>query len=368
MEKNLPIFSRDGYFRCHVYDNERKRHQRALHIRDDGTQAAYRAAVAAYWAEQARATSGAYSRPDRQRKPLVKALDALREAQELAGLSEHYLDTTIYRGRWLMAHFGTNYDLHDLTAEAMVKYATEARKVRAAATVRLELHVLRQAAAAVGCTPPKRPKVGGQSKRQQPLTREQLQAFYLAVPKKHKLLALALITLGCRRSEVAKIDNEIDWDAQTMWMLGTKTKGSRRQLPIPDELFALMKEMRARGEWRGFPKCSRSTVDRVVRYSCKRAFGEERSVNDIRGTWSTLAGLDGVPAEVRAAFQGNSPEMQHLTYSQPALLPGEMRKAVMRGVPRINSTSAETSSADDLAEVVPIGAAKTLEKTSAEGG
>ena len=367
MDKTLPIFSRGGYFRCHVYDNERKRHQRALHIRDDGTQAAYRAAVAAYWAEQARATSGAYSRPARQRKPLIEALDALREAQELAGLSDHYLETTLYRGRWLMKHFGKQYDMHELTAESMVTYAIEARKVRAAATVRLELHVLRQAAKAVGCAPPSRPKIGGKSKRQQPLTREQLQAFYLAVPKKHKLLAMALITLGCRRSEVAKI-GDINWDEQTMWMLGTKTEGSRRQLPIPDELFAMMCELRERGEWRGFPQCSRSTVDRVVRFSCERAFGEQRSVNDIRGTWSTLAGMDGVPAEVRAAFQGNSPEMQHSTYSQPATLPDELRKAVMRGVPRISSASAATSSADDLAEVVPIGTAKTLEKTSAEGG
>lgn len=343
MDKKLPIFKRGGYWYCYVRTPDGKRHQRALHLRDDGSRESERAAVAAYWQEQARATSGAYDRPARERKPLKQALDALREAQELACLSDDYIEACTYRGRCLMQHFGTTYDLQELGAEAMVAYATQARAVRSPETVRLELFVLRKAAAAVGCTPPPRPKVGGSAKRQEPLTREQLRSMYLCVPPQHKLLILTFICLGCRASEVRKIDNDsIDWQEQTLWMLGTKTRGSRRQLPIPDELFTLMCELRARGEWKGFPKTSRSTIDKVVRTACNRAFGEARSTNDIRGTWSTLAALEGVDVELRAAFQGNSPAMQHRTYAQPGLMPDEMRKAVMRGVPRIKPPTAAT--------------------------
>jgi integrase len=247
-----------------------------------------------------------------------------------------------------MRHFGVDYDLQLLTSEAMVEYATKAREKRAPVTVILELKVLLQASKAVDLNPPKRPKIrGGAAKRQQPLTREQLQAFYLALHPRQKLLGLALITLGCRASEVAKIDDaSIDWAQQTFLMLGTKTKGSKRLLPIPDELFAMMLELRARGEWVGFPKQTSRAVDQIVRKACLRAFGETRSVNDIRGAWSTHAALEGVPVDVRAAFQGNSPEMQHRTYSQPALMPDAMRKAVARGVPRIAPPRAATKVRD----------------------
>lgn len=350
-DKKLPIFLRGVYWYCYVRTPAGKRLQRALHLRDDGSPASYRAAVAAYWQEQARATSGADDRPAREAKPLHKALVALRAAQELAGLSPHSLDNTLYCGRNLMLHFGLDFDLHELTKEAMVEYATKALASREPTTVILELTVLRQASQEVGLIPPKRPKIKGGAKRQRPLTREQLQQFYLVLHPRQKLLGLSLITLGCRSSEVAKIDDDsIDWERQTMWMMGTKTKGSRRQLPIPDELFALMLEMRARGEWVGFPKQSRNAVDQIVRKACIRAFGEARSVNDIRGAWSTHAALEGVNDDIRAAFQGNSPEMQHRTYSQPTLMPDQLREAVARGVPRVGAgASASASSAANAA-------------------
>lgn len=364
MEKKLPIFKRGDYWYCYVRTPDGRRSQRALHLRDDGSPASYRAAVAAYWQEQARATSGQGDRAARERKPLKQALDALRAEQELAGLSEHSLDNTIYRGRVLMKHYSVNYDMQDITVESMVEYATKALETRAPVTVKLELLVLRMAAAAVGCKPPKAPKIrGSKSKRQQPLTREQLQAFYLALQPRQKLLGLSLITLGCRASEVAKIDDaSIDWQEQTMWLRGTKTKGSLRQLPIPDELFAHMLELRARGAWCGFPKQSRQAVDQVVRAACMRAFGAARSVNDIRGAWSTLAALEGVPADVRAAWQGNSPEQQHSTYAQPALMPAEMRKAVMPGIPRITHASVSSDAADNPSTARRGSALKTFNK------
>lgn len=346
-EKKLPIFCRGDYWYCYVRTPDGKRHQRALHIRNDGSAASERAAIAAYWQEQARATAGTDDRA-RAAKPLSKALAALTAEQELAGLTDHSHDVVFYRGRWLVKHFGPTYDLTQLSTESMVEYATEACKTREPSTVRMELDVLVRCAKAVGLTPPKRPRIKGTAKRQRPLTREQLRLFFLALHPRQRLLGLTLVTLGPRASEPSKIpDDGIDWDRQTLWVNGTKTNGSRRQLPIPDELFAFMNDLRQRGQWNGFPKQSRNAVYAIVRAACLRAFGEPRSVNDIRGTWATLASLDGVPADIRAAFQGNSPEMQARTYAQPALMPDELRKSVERGIPRIRGASACIKSASE---------------------
>lgn len=358
-DNKLPIFTRRtkrgrDYFYCHVRTARGAREQRALHIRDDGSDAAWKAACAAYWKEQARAAAGEGDRGDRTRKPLGEALDALRAEQELAGVTEGALDNTVNRGKRLMQHFTTTYDLHELSTQAMVEYAVKARETRAPTTVRGELDILMAAARAVGVKPPKRPRLKGGAKPQEPLTPAQVRLFFAALPYTQRLLGLALVTLGPRASEIAKID-DVDWDARTLWIYGTKTEGSRRQLPIPDELFAHMLELRRWGHWQGFPRITRQAIDKTVRKACKRAGIGPRSVNDLRGTWATLAALEGVSADVRAAWQGNSAEMQARTYSQPARMPEEMRRVAAHGVPRIRSSipciagsSEGTPSAADL--------------------
>ena len=333
----LPIYARKGYWVCYVRTPAGERRERALHIRVDGSPpsaACERAAVAAYWAEQSRATAGEVA-PRRTRKGLGDALDALRAEQELAGLTEHSTRNTVDRGAWLLDHFGDAFDLTTLTTEAMVTYATEALKARAAITVRMELEVLAQAMRAVGLTPPRKPKLRATPKPQEPLTLEQCKAFLLALHPRQKLLGLVLLSLGCRASEVAKLqDDTIDWEARTVWLYGTKTKRSRRQLPIPDELFAVMQELKQAGKWKGFPKQSRQAIDQVVRAACKQAGIGPRSVNDLRGTWATLAALKGIGADVRGAFQGNSADTQVRYYTQPSLMVEELREAV-RAAPRI---------------------------------
>jgi integrase len=247
------------------------------------------------------------------------------------------LDNTVNRGKRLMQHFEVDYDLCELSTEAMVGYAVKARETRAPTTVRGELDILLAAARAVGLLPPKRPKVKGGAKPQEPLTPEQVRLFFVALPYDQRLLGLALITLGPRASEIAKID-DVDWEARTLWVYGTKTVGSRRQLPIPDELFAHMLELRRWGHWKGFPTITRQAIDKTVRKACVRAGIGPRSVNDLRGTWATLAALEGVSPDVRAAWQGNSPQMQAKTYAQPGRMPEEMRRAAERGVPRVRKS------------------------------
>jgi integrase len=341
-DTKLPIFTRQTkrgrYWYCHVRTADGRRLQRALHIRDDGSEASRRAAVAAYWQEQARATAGKYDRGvgASTARPLGEALAALLAQQELAGVVDGTQKNTTQRGKHLLDHFGARFDLTHLTTQAMVSYASKALEHRAPTTVREEITTLTSAARAVGLIPQKRPRMKARAKPQRPLTREQVRLFFLALKPKQKLLGLTLITLGLRTGEVKRI-GDVDWSAGTLWIHGTKTVGSRRQLPIPQELFAHMLELRAAGKWQGFPKVTDNAIDKAVRAACLRAFGEPRSVNDIRGTWSTLAALEGVPPDIRAAWQGNSVRQQEQTYAQPALMPEEMRRAAERGVPRVRS-------------------------------
>ena len=334
-DTKLPIFLRGDYWYCYVRTASGKRLQRALHIRNDGSRESYRAAVAAYWQEQARATAGALDQPVQPRVTLGEALSKLAALQALAGLSE-FRHKTVYRAsKHLLEHFKPEFDLLTLTKTVdYVEYATKARALREAVTVRQELGVLAQAMRAIGLNAPKLPKLGGlKYKPQEPLTTDELRRFYLAVKPKYKLTVLTVACLGLRTSEYRKIA-QIDWDTRMVQIAGTKTKRSKRWIPVPDELWEVMDGMRARGEWRGFPRVSDKMIDVTVRNACIRAGIGPRSVNDLRGTYSTALALQGVSAADRAALQGNSELMQVQSYSQPHLRPEELRPSVDK-LPRI---------------------------------
>lgn len=335
MDKKLPIFTRGAYWYCYVRTAAGERKQRALHIRNDGSRESERAAIAAYWQEQARATAGALDKPERARVTLGEALRALAAEQALAGVTDDR-HRTVYRvSKHLLEHFKADFDLLSITCTAgYVEYATKARERREAITVRQELSILTMAMRAVGINPPKLPKLGGlKAKAQQPLTPDELRRFFLAVKPKYKLMVLTMVSLGLRTSEYRKIA-EVDWATQMVLVAGTKTKRSHRSVPVPDELWELMEAMRARGEWHGFPRVSDRMIDNVVRNGCVRAGIGPRSVNDLRGTYSTALALAGVSAAERAALQGNSELMQVATYSQPHLRPEELRGSVAK-LPRI---------------------------------
>lgn len=324
--RGLPIHERKGYWICYVRTADGRRLQRALHIRADGSDASERAAVAAYWQEQSRATAGAHAQ--KPRKPLGEALKTLTRMKELEQLSAHALDVVLYRGARLVEHFGPTYDLTQLDSpQPLVEYAAEGCKTRSGKTVRMELGILAQAMVAVGLPVPRIPRLDTAPKPQQPLTEEEQRRVILAATPKHRLTVLTYITLGPRLSEVNAIE-AIDWNAATLHIAGTKTVKSKRTVPIPPELFALMSDMRARGEWRGFPQLSRRRLDTIIRTTCVRAGIGPRSANDLRGTASQRMRLAGVDAEVRAAIQGNSALMQQQTYTQTHLLLDVMREAV----------------------------------------
>lgn len=240
-----------------------------------------------------------------------------------------------------MDYFGADFDLSRLTTtEPLVQYALDARRDKPAAdgvkarkgrsgtTVAHEIALLRAAMRAVGLPQPAAPKLKAKPKPQEPLTEEEQKRVLMAATPRHKLTALLLLTLGPRRKEVASLCTDVDWNAQTMRIAGTKTDESDRVVPIPDELFDHMLQLRAAGKWEGFPRVSPSLIGKMVRQLCKRAGIPRRSPNDFRGTASQRMRQGGVDAEVRAAIQGNSARMQEATYTQTSKLVDVMREAV----------------------------------------
>lgn len=336
----VPIFSRKtkggAYWYCYVRTAAGKRLQRALHIRDDGSKESERAAIAAYWQEQARATSGALDQPKRTRVTLGSALIALAQQQSLAELTEHRHKTVQRATKHLLDFFGAGCDLEEeiKTTQALVPYALKAREKREAVTVRQELQVLTQAMRESGLNPPRIPRMGSlRAKPQEPLSQDDLRRFLLALRPKYKFMGLAIVSLGIRTSEYNKID-EVDWTKRMVHVAGTKTEDSARWVPIPDELWEAMVSLRDRGEWKGFGGISDRLIDHHIRQACKRAGIGPRSVNDLRGTYATALALAGVSAAERAALQGNSELMQVATYSQPHLRPEQLRSATAK-LPRI---------------------------------
>lgn len=358
----LPIHVRDGRFICYVRTNTGERKQRALHIRADGTTASERAAVAAYWQEQARATAGQDVRARTPAKTLQKALEALTKAQVVANLGPDAHSKTYHMGRNLVRHYGPDFDLTTLTTQAqLVEYAAEALKTRSGSSTKQEIGVLGQAMGAVGLVRPKMPKLDTTPKPQQPLTEDEQRRVLLACTPEHKLTILLFLTLGPRRSEIGKV-GAIDWTARTMWIHGTKTKRSNREVPIPEELWEEMEAQRRAGTWKGFAKLSNSRVYKIVRAACKRAGLDGRHPNDLRGTASQRMRAAGVDAEVRAAIQGNSAAMQEQTYTQTHKMIDVMREAV-DSTKRIKSPSANASKEASATDREALDNVKSLKKS-----
>lgn len=337
MPSRLPVFVRrtkgGAYWYCYVRTPDGRRHQRALHIRADGSKESERAAVAQYWHEQSRATSGELDK-QRSTRTLVSALAALAEAQGVADLSEHSHRRTARGALWLCRFFTPDRDIKSITTEELVTYAAKGKLTRKPATVLEEMFVYGLACKAIGITAAKLPDVGDTDpKPQDPFTHDEVRKFLLAVNPKHRLLAYELHFLGLRSSETRKL-NEPEWAKQRVYCNGTKTKNSKRWVPIPDEMFELMLELRARGEWKGWPIKSNINLHHLVERTSVRAGLGKRSPNDCRGGLATRLAGAGVPAAMRGALMGNSERVQEQTYSQPQKLDDLLAEA-MNKQPRI---------------------------------
>lgn len=357
----LPIFKRRTkggvYWYCYVRTPDGRRFQRGLHIRDDGSRESERAATAAYWQEQSRATSGVQLGRSKARtlRSALTALAEAKEADELTDDSQQRLDSA---GKALEAHFGDTREIGSITTEELVTFALERKKVVKAITVKRDLHAYSQACAAVGVTPAKLPGIGKTTAApQQPFTLDEVRKFMIACSPQSKLLAYCLHFCGLRNSEIRKLA-EPEWEKRRVWCHGTKTKGSKRWIFPPDEMWEYMTAMRSCGEWRGWPKLGKQGVLSFVWRTSIRAGIGRRHPNDCRGGFATRLAIAGVPAGVRGALMGNSEQMQKV-YSQPHTDEDALAKA-MHQHPRIKPPPCITDAATDSAAAVKAASGGTV--------
>lgn len=357
MASKLPIFERNGYWYCHVRYPDGARRQRALHIRNDGSPAGKRAAEAAYWQEQSRATSGIELGRSKART-LRSALTALAEAKEADELTEDSQQKINSAGKALELFFDDTCDIGSITTEDLVTFALERKKTVKAITVKRDLMVYSQACAAVGVTPAKLPGIGKtQAAPQQPFTLDEVRKFMIACSPQSKLLAYCLHFCGLRNSEIRKLA-EPEWHSQRVWCEGTKTKGSKRWIFPPDEMWEYMIAQRSCGEWRGWPQLGRYGVLTFVWRTSIRAGIGRRHPNDCRGGFATRLAIAGVPAGVRGALMGNSEKTQAI-YSQPHTDEEALAKA-MHQHPRIRPPACITDAPTETAAAAKTAVGGTL--------
>lgn len=318
----------------HFWDGtQRRRVAKSTGIRDDGTAKSRQTAEGiARDIERTYATRGeAAARPS---KTLGQALKTLYAAAELAGRSNSTLEAIAARGAALVEFFGINKPLADIDADACKAFAVESRKTRSAWTVYRDLRRLGQAFVAVEMTAPKFPELGDIShKPQRVLELDEQRALLLAVSPQLKMYVFAYLKLGLRASEPWKI-TEVDWDGRYVFVSGTKTKKSKRWVPIPDELYEELLPLRTAG-WCGFAPKHEQNVDMAIKRAAVRAgIGDDLSVNDLRGSFATHMARAGVPQMTLANIMGTSVSMLDRVYSQLGIRADHLHEAAAK-LPRL---------------------------------
>jgi integrase len=322
----------------HFWDGtQRRRVAKSTGVRDDGTAKSRQTAEGiARDIERSFATRGeAAARPS---KTLKQALKALSAAAELAGKSQSTHDHIMYRSATLVVHFGADKQLADIDEDAVRAFCIESRKTKTAWTTHRELNCLGQAFKAVGMTPPKFPDLGEIThKPQRVIEADDQRTLLLAIPTHLKLYFQAYLQLGLRASEPWKI-TEVDWEGRYVFVNGTKTKGSKRWVPIPDELFSELLPLRASG-WCGFAPKHKPNIDKTLKRAAKRAgLDDDISVNDLRGSYATALARAGVPILTLAKMMGNSVKMLESVYANVSKRSDHLHEAA-NALPRLKASS-----------------------------
>ncbi len=170
----------------------------------------------------------------------AKELIRVKEATRADGTADMYRTKVGH----VLRLFGADCKMIDVTPTAVDRYVAKRREETAASnTISKELIALTQLCKLakrggeyVGDIDSLRP-VGFDREyepRKQTLTPAQVQALFAELaPARRALLALAVAT-GARRSEVQRITRaDIDTNAWTVRIAGTKTAGSHRTIPVP---------------------------------------------------------------------------------------------------------------------------------------
>ncbi|HYC73124.1 MAG TPA: site-specific integrase [Opitutaceae bacterium] len=123
--------------------------------------------------------------------------------------------------------------------------------------------------------------------------------------RRQRWVAVA-VYLGGRLSEIeSKLDwADVDLDARTLWLRGTKTEGSERHIPIPAELMSILSAVPE--EERVGPVAGRwASVRRDLAKACARAGIAPVTPNDLRRTYASWLVNAGVPLQQVAKLMGH---------------------------------------------------------------
>jgi len=355
------------YARCVYFDKagHRKFKRKSTGIEDDGSKSAYDAAYAIGQGHQQRigALGGDGGSGKREaRGTLKKAIDALIADQELAGKSPRSIEIIVEKAANLGLYFGPTRSMATIDDDAVKGYAKAARKGegifapkpavpgrstprkgRAVMTVTRELLVLKMAFDAINATPPAMPDLGEPPPSQDRfLEVDEQRKLLIAVPPSRKLNLLAYLQLGGMRKCEAEVVVEINWKTRFAHVAGTKTKGSNRWVPIPDELLEELQPYRKL--WVGenpdgwLPRWT--NVRRDLLLACAKAEIRPVGPNGLRRTYATHMARSGVDPLQLAKLMGTSVKMLETVYARLEVLGDHQHVAVAKGVPVLNRRAA----------------------------
>jgi integrase len=317
------VFKRKGTdkWQCYVWEpgpgGKFKRRPVSTRIVDDGSKKSRQNAEAVARNLQGQSAGG--RDVAKQEVTCKQALKKLTSRLELAGRRFATIRSVIYRGANVVSFFGEKRAISTIDDDAIMEYAKHARQTREPITVSEELDVLRRMMLEAGLKPGKLPEVGDTTpKPQKVLTPEQAQVLWLRMPNKRKITTQAYLQLGLRRSEPWKI-SAINFSTGWAEVAGTKTKGSVRDVPVPDELLAEL--YRYKADFRqAFPPWNLDTVSATLTSVARRvgivSVNEYLTVNDTRGTYASHQAMNGIPIVKLASYMGTSIKMLEKYYVQ----------------------------------------------------
>ena len=287
---------------------------------------------------------------DAQRDPAQAAVDtdgashpagvSTHEAHTLDGALSYLVDTSMANGRaagttrmymqkagHVVRVLSNDRDVSTLTLDVVQSYVSTRRREGAAlSTISKELITLRASLSLArsrklfhGIVDEVIPALNvSYTPRERYLADEAELHTLLAQFEPHRALWVAVaVYTGARASEVAKLDwSDIRWtEAQgTIHIRGTKTRASKRTIPLADDLACrLFPLRRASGPVVGaWPNCRRD-----LKAACVRAGIAAVSPNDLRRTFASWLKQRGVDSAVVARLLGHSStKMVDLVYGR----------------------------------------------------
>jgi integrase len=150
--------------------------------------------------------------------------------------------------------------------------------------------------------------------RKRALTREEVVRLLAVLPPPRAALVAVCVALGVRLSEAYRIlPSDVDMDAGRVFVGGTKTKASKRWLPV----LSLYRPMLA-AALPHLPLPLWSNLHNTLATACRRAGIERCTPNDFRRTHSTLLIEAGVDRDVVRRLLGHTTtDMVDRVYGQP---------------------------------------------------